>query len=149
MKFPTYLTRQQTRFFLPIALNTRSKTPNVYYKLNNLRRKKRKNTKLKLWVAATHTRNYMMKDPIVDWLNIIQNKGKKRNKFNRFNEFIMNRGIEFETRLVKFINDNIYPVVTVVENTKNACTKNNYDKTIQYMKDGVPIIHSAPVKTKE
>ena len=147
MKIPTYLTRQQNSYFLPVALNTRSNNIKKYYKLNNnyIKRRRKNNN---LWVAATHTRNYMMNDPIVDWIRIVKHKNKKQANFTVFNKFIMDKGIEFENKIVKFINDNIYPVVTVVENTKNACTDTNFDKTIKYMKDGVPILHSAPVKTK-
>ena len=59
-----------------------------------------------------------------------------------FTEFIMNRGIEFESELIKHINDTIMPVTTV----SNFITDEACAKTISLMRAGVPIIHSAPVK---
>ena len=152
MKTPTYLTRHLSRFFLPVASNTRSNSIKKYYTLCNYIKRKRKR-KNNLWVAATHTRNYMINDPIVDWLRITKWKNNKNNhknhaNFPMFNKFIMDKGIKFEDKIIKFINDNIHPVVTVVESTKNACTGINFNKTVKYMKAGVPILHSAPVRTK-
>ncbi len=62
----------------------------------------------------------MMQDPLVDWLNFsnhknINNNSSFQTKSYGFTEFIMNRGIEFESELIKYINVNKIPVVSVSE----------------------------------
>ena len=54
----------------------------------------------------------------------------------------MKKGVEFEDKLVKYINSHRSPIVTVSE----FITAESVKKTIDLMKEGVPIIHSAPVK---
>lgn len=139
-------TRQQIRLLRTnaVAFHTRSKNPILITR--GLPKKKRRNNKI--WVAATHIKNYMIKDPLVDWLKIVKHTGKgKKKEFTGFLEYIVNKGNDFEENLVKYINDNIFPVVKVADG-KGACTKANYEKTKKLMMEGVPIIHSAPVKTK-
>jgi len=96
----------------------------------------------------------MLKDPLVDWLKTHRkftlgdksNKSNKSNKstneFDGFTTFIMKKGVEFEDKLVKYINSHRSPIVTVSE----FITAESVKKTIDLMKEGVPIIHSAPVK---
>ena len=65
---------------------------------------------------------------------------RPKNKDN-FNEYILEKGILFEENIVKYINDNIHPVVKVSE----YITSQNCEQTLYLMKNGTPIIHSAPV----
>lgn len=98
-------------------------------------------------VSATHIYNYMNNDTLVDWLKLTNNFIKKQ-RFNNtkhtesFNEFIMKRGIEFEEELIKYINTELQPVVTVSKLINNETIQ----KTKELMSQGIPIIHSAPVK---
>ena len=75
------------------------------------------------WVSASHLYNYMMKDPIIDWFKLEDQsnfthdtvstpRNNKKSTFD-FTEFIMQKGVEFEKELVKYINDNKIPVVYV------------------------------------
>jgi len=57
----------------------------------------------------------------------------------------MERGVEFEKKLIDYINDNRLSVVTV----SNYITNISIKKTIDLMKNGVPIIHSAPVRNSK
>jgi hypothetical protein len=54
----------------------------------------------------------------------------------------MEKGREFEKEIVKYINNNRTEIVTVSE----YITNESVNKTIELMKAGTPIIHSAPVK---
>ena len=54
----------------------------------------------------------------------------------------MNRGVEFESELVKYINIHRVPVVSVSE----YITDESVSKTKDLMFQGVPLIHSAPVR---
>jgi len=145
-------TRYQTRNILysSIAYHTRSRNRRLF--TNGIPKKKRRNNRL--WVSATKTRNFMLKDCLVDWLKLVKNKGKNKgknnmrnNEFTGFSRFIIDKGNEFEDELVKYIDTNIFPVVKVADG-KDACVKVNFEKTKKLMLDGTPIIHSAPVRTK-
>ena len=89
-------------------------------------------------IHATDLKNYMQKDHIVDLLkkSIIPISNS-----NGFTTFIMNKGCEFEQELVKYINNYKCKVISV----GSYCEK-NIKKTINLMKQGIPIIHSAPLK---
>lgn len=119
-----------------VAYCTRSKRPKLCTLLP------RSQTKLE-YIPATCTRNYMLKDPLVDWLKLHGNRNTSiRSDNDGFTSFIMERGIDFEDKLVKYINNNFLPIVSVSEYITNESIK----KTISLMKDGTPIIHSAPVR---
>lgn len=101
----------------------------------------------KLWVSATKTRNYLMKDPLVDWLKLTSRREGVNNYTNRqggFTDFLMSKGIEFESELIKYIRKEKVPITTVSEYFTNEGVK----KTISLMKQGVPVLHSAPVQVK-
>lgn len=99
-----------------------------------------------IMVSASHLHNYMIDDCLVDWLKLRSRPGTRRSpaygQKTGFTEFIMNRGIEFESELIKHINANILPITTV----SNYITDESCAKTIELMEQGIPLIHSAPVK---
>lgn len=124
-----------------VALCTRSKKPKLKNGLT-------KTVKLKSWVAASHVYNYMINDTLVDWLKISSRPGTRltpiyKNSYG-FTNFLMNQGIKFETELVKYINDNITPVITV----SKYINEDTCQQTINLMMSGTPVIHSAPIKNK-
>ena len=124
--------------------NTRSKNPSLLCGLTASFFKRRKTE----WVSATKLYNYMQDDPIIDWFqNSVntQNRSRSYSELNfsettqNFEQYIKNKGIDFENNIVKYINNNIHQVVTV----SSIYNKESVKKTISYMKQGVPIIHSA------
>lgn len=127
-----------------VAYFTRSKRPKLYTGSLPTRR-----TEVE-YIPATCTRNYMLKDTLIDWIKVhgSYNSGEKSNKGNMnsenkgFTSFIMEKGIEFEAELIKYINDKKISVVTV----SNYITDSSVKKTIDLMKKGTPVIHSAPVR---
>jgi len=132
-----------------VAFRTRSNTRTDTISAN----KRQKTNHYKDWVAATHTRNYMIKDPLVDWLKLGNRRGTRTtpsyNKATGFTKFIMNKGIEFESQLIKYINTTKIPVVTVWDGNSQPITPETCKKTKDLMMAGTPLIHSAPVKTKD
>jgi hypothetical protein len=90
------------------------------------------------WASGTDVRNYMLNDTLVDWL---KDKYVKEEE----DDFILKRGVEFEEKLVEYINKNIEKVVTI----SNKITKASCKKTIVMMEKGVPIIHSAPFQDRK
>ena len=123
----------------------------IDYVANYTRSKKRRlcppmdfTRRQKYWVSASRLRNYMIRDPLVDWLELYARDSSVHNRVSEggFIEFIKNRGIEFESRLVKYLHDTKIPIVSVSEYITDASVK----RTIDLMKAGTPVIHSAPLK---
>jgi hypothetical protein len=133
-KGPFYINNDRVKF------TTRSQNPKLLLGLTFSIKK----TEEKLWVSATHTRNYMLNDTLVDWIKNGNNRPNRKQNCD-FVNFIMKKGIEFEKELVKYINKNILPVITVSE----FITDESVKKTIDLMKLGIPLIHSAPVRNNK
>ena len=127
-----------------IAYNTRSKRRKL---CNSELPKRKQNLSM---VSATHTKNYMVKDPLVDWLKI-HSKHHTKTSFRHpitsetFSTYIMKQGIDFESKIIEYINTNKVSVVTV----SSYITDSSVKKTISLMKKGTPVIHSAPLCCKE
>lgn len=132
-----------------IYKNTRSKNPilntGLSYKRRNYRRRYITKKYKKCWVSATQTYNYMLKDSLVDWLKFRSKNKKVIYKENEFIDFIKKRGIEFEEKIVNYINNNI----TNVKYVSDIISEESCKKTIKYMKEGHNIIHSAPFMCNE
>lgn len=98
------------------------------------------------YIPATCTRNYMLNDALVDWLKVHHERQSTSSSSSQtgqgFVSFIMERGIEFENKLVEYIDSHRLPVVTVSE----KITDETVQQTIDLMKVGTPVIHSAPVR---
>ncbi len=105
-------------------------------------------------VAASAIRNYMLNDPLLDFLkeyNInsltdvpsrIPNSKSNTNPNNNidvFTKYIMNSGIEFENELIKLIKKS-HKVVKVAEFIHSKKPE-KFKETINLMKQGVPIIY--------
>ena len=96
-----------------VSSNTRSKKPKLREGLS---------IKKNPWISATRTFNFMLDDGLVDWLekghlsSTIRPRASSVDDSNEtFQSYIMKRGIEFEARVVEYINQNIVPVVTVAD----------------------------------
>ena len=92
-------------------------------------------------VSATHIYNYMINDHLVDWLRIYKKEVYIRDEFT---DYICNKGNEFETKLIQYINNNRIQT----EFVSQYITDETCSKTIELMMQGVPLIHSAPVRNK-
>ena len=129
----------------------RSKIRNIIYEPIAFRTRSRiiklKNKQSKLgWVSATNTHNYMLKDGICDWLkvygkteNIVYNK-KIKNYEKTFSSFLMDKGNDFEKKIIKYLKSK-FRCIKVAD----FYTLSDANKTIKFMKKGIPIIYSAPV----
>ena len=102
-------------------------------------------------VSASHLYNYMINDSLVDWLKFGNYQGTQKTFTQKtftndsscgFTEFIMNKGVEFEKEIIKYINQNKIPVVSVSE----YITEDSLNETKNLMMNGTPLIHSAPVR---
>lgn len=109
------------------------------------------------WVSATKTRNYMMKDTILDWLDQYcsyksNSSPRAKNapiyanpddKPNDFTSFIMAQGVHFEKRVIdelyknpKFTNN-----IVTIANTYQSQVIEKFQDTVNAMQQGIPIIY--------
>lgn len=110
------------------------------------------------WVSATKTRNYALKDTLLDWLDYWYDKSSEKRKFNvsynnvqtnehDFLKFIINKGIQFESKVINLIKQKFKPTefVTICNDMKNYDQKVlEYEKkTIDEIMKGTPIIYQA------
>lgn len=105
------------------------------------------------WVPVTATRNWIIGDPILDWLDLYgsQNgfvKDSEEPTFIRdadFGQFIKNKGIEFESRVLELLNKRIigasFPeIVCPSGGSEFAKNKAAFLATLESMKAGASAI---------
>ncbi len=138
-----------------IGVATRSKKPKLHEPLTFSRPREQ-------LVSATSLYNYMLKDSLVDYLKATKST-KSTKPINKpinttpiltnvsqlpedspksLTEFLFKRGVSFEDEIITLINTSRIPVVSV----SSYIDKKSLMKTKELMKEGVPLIHSAPVK---
>ena len=102
------------------------------------------------WVSAGRTRNWMLDDPLIDWLQLY---GKSRDYLLKqelagydkdldFLEFIFDRGREFEAGILRLFQDQ-YDVTTVAQDYREISSLSKAEETFEAMKQGQPIIYQA------
>ena len=100
------------------------------------------------WVSAGRTRNWMLSDPLIDWLRLY---GEDRDyipkqDLDSYNEdldflkFIFERGQEFETGILRLL-DGKYKVVTIARDYREIASLSKAEETFAAMRRGVPIIY--------
>ena len=104
-------------------------------------------------ISASSTRNYFLNDPLIDWIkeyNITSINDVPKMKGNSmgsvkyeindpFIKFIMEQGCIFEEKVIKLIEKN-HKICKVAESYQSR-NVDLYKKTIELMKQGVPIIY--------
>lgn len=107
------------------------------------------------WVSASKTRNYALRNTLVDWLDHWYDRTTEKNDFERpptvnnneynFGKFIMNKGVEFESEVIKLIreklNDNEF--VKICKSYDNFYNKVfDYEQATQEeIRRGTPVIY--------
>ena len=112
------------------------------------------------WVSASSLRNYMIDDPLLDWLKLQQNPYMNSGSFSQtspsfasitrdeFTDFIMKKGKEFEARIYqnlvrKLGRDNIVQVCYTVDDIMSAA---KVVETTNLILSGQPIIYNGVVR---
>lgn len=123
------------------------------------------NKRAKLWISATELRNYMLNDPLLDWLNknhkktkhksgivkkVSEKCSKTKKALNNFKEYIMNQGNIFEDIVVNKIIQKIGKknVLKLEEKHLDSKSKKSYDITVEAIKSGIPVIHGGVLHNK-
>jgi len=127
------------------------------------------------WVSASSCRNYLLKDPLLDWLNYhagsialkykeysgkimkaLQDSPVVTNPVPReptqFTEYIKQRGNKFEEHLIKYLYQklgahNIRDIGGTHLNCPNSPSK--FRETVDAIKEGIPIIYSGVLHDPE
>lgn len=113
-------------------------------------RKYKKSGKI-IWdrmVAAGDTRNYAMKDPVIDWIKF-QNKSNRSGAnatYMRLGDnnsadttFLMNKGVVFENAVIKYLKNKFPNDILDIDGVARSIS--DFNKTVNAMKSGVPIIY--------
>ena len=110
------------------------------------------------WISASSTRNYMINDPLNDWLHAMSRRNLSPLSSSRvsnldpesFTEFIMNRGNDFEELVVNKLRRKLGAEhVVTLSNGYEARKASGCQKTLDAMMNGIPVIHSAVVHNPE
>lgn len=124
-------------------------------KIYNGTKKMLMKSKGKSWVSGTHIGNYLLKDPVIDWLNLYYNKlglntkRKRKNVVKNLDNFpdnvLLKNGLAFERKVyedlkIKF-GDN------VCELNGGECTQEQHDMTVSEIQKWTPIILQAYMKS--
>ena len=102
------------------------------------------------WVSAGRTRNWMLDDPLIDWLQLY---GKNRDYIPKqeladydkdldFLPFIFDRGREFEAGILRLFREQ-YEVTTVAYDYREISRLDKAEETFDTMMRGEPIIYQA------
>ena len=68
----------------------------------------------KIFVSASQTYNYLMNDPLVDWLKFTERKITNiSTNTTSFQNFLFKQGNIFEEKVIEYIHENITSVVKI------------------------------------
>lgn len=103
------------------------------------------------WVSASKTRNFALKDTLVDWLDLYYHRSRiqpnySKNREYDFSKFIMDKGNKFEENVIKLIKEKFSPneFITVCKNPHTCSNQEilEYEKkSINEILKGTPIIY--------
>ena len=102
------------------------------------------------WVSAGRTRNWMLNDPLTDWLQLY---GKSRDYIPKqelagyakeldFVEYIFEKGREFEAGILRLLQEQ-YEVTTIAHDHEEVRRLDKAEETFALMRQGAPIIYQA------
>ena len=100
------------------------------------------------WVSAGRTRNWMLGDPLIDWLRLY---GRDRDYIPKqeldnyvkeldFLEFIFERGQEFEAGILRLFEQR-YEVATITHDYRDIASLSKAEETFAAMQRGIPIVY--------
>lgn len=108
------------------------------------------------WVSATRTRNYVLGDPLLDWLELYGNEqGFERDTAlpdydarTDFTEFIFRKGAEFEEAVVSHLRT-LTDVLTISSGPADVRDLVKAEETFEAMRTGTPIIYQGVLRDAE
>ena len=105
------------------------------------------------WVSATASRNYVLGDPLIDWLGLygeghgFQSDDKLEGYDLRtdFSQFVMRKGTEFETAVVEHL-ATLVPVFTVAGGVGRSRDLGAAEDTFAALRRGEPVVYQAVLR---
>lgn len=103
------------------------------------------------WVSATDIRNFMLNDPLLDWLdryapdpdaNVNEAHGGAKNE-SMFNSYLQAQGLRFEDEVIAYLQRKYTRDMLTIANSYQARQSDKMQETICAMQAGVPIIYQA------
>ena len=102
----------------------------------------------RLWVSAGRTRNWMLHDPLIDWLQLYgERRGYRPERETGgyaanldFLAFIFEQGQRFEDGILRLLRER-YEVVTVAEDYREISRLDKAEATFDAMQRGIPVIY--------
>lgn len=100
-------------------------------------------TKWDNWVSATRIYNYMIDDPIIDWLEIIHKSNiSNHGACDTFQQCIMKNGLKFEQNIINIIKSKFKKSEFItIASYEEAKSYDKYLKTVSCIKKKTPIIY--------
>ncbi len=95
------------------------------------------------WINASDIKNYIMKDPLLDWLNIYgQNQTHKYQKDNNddFNRYIISKELEFQDAVIQNLYKRFPKDIVSIAHRNEKFSVNKHQITVNAMIKGIPII---------
>jgi len=95
------------------------------------------------WISVKDIKNYIMNDPILDWLNYYGEKNgyNRDNNYNiRFNHYIKNNNNAYEKSVLNCLSKNY--IIKKIANYGEEYSINKYNETLDAIKRGEPIIYN-------
>ena len=111
----------------------------------------------KTWVSGTHISNYLLKDPVIDWLNLYYNRvglntrRRLRSSINKKNldnfpeNVLLKNGLTFERKIYNDLKTKFGD--NVCELSGSSCSHHEHDATLAEMEKRTPIILQAFIKS--
>jgi hypothetical protein len=114
-------------------------------------KKQKPNIDQKQWVSGYAIRNYLLHDPLLDWLDMYYDKttiglpNAPNKEIDEFLKFLFASGLKFEKEIAEEIKKKVGAknFVTIVTDMKD---KDKYDDTLAEMLKGTPVIYQGTVK---
>lgn len=108
------------------------------------------------WVSASRTRNYLLKNTLIDWLEMYgDDRGLKRDTHlpsydprMDFTQFIWRQGISFEAAVVRHLS-NLASVVTISRSPSQSRSLDKAIETFEAMKKGREVIYQGVLRHAE
>ena len=113
----------------------------------------------KYWVSATSIRNYMIDDPLLDWLSHYYGNPTQPSKMPEmtneklntaimehqiepdFQQSLMKKGIEFEKNIIEILHAKFGGDIATITDYQYAKSTTKYLETVDHIKKGTPIIY--------
>ena len=115
-----------------------------------------RDTEWSSWVTADDTRNWIIRDPILDWLSMHGGRaGFRRDDENAnydprtdFRRFVIDRGFAFEAAVLKLLQARV-DVIRIAERAEDARSLSKARATIDALRSGIPIVTQAVLRNPD